>query len=174
VLALLGAGVAGGVVSNPGVAVDLLRMAATFDRGEVTALDLVPPDDATHTAATDGRWGEPSTWDGGEVPGDGARVLIPEGRAVTLASESGARLEWVLVRGSLSFDPTTDKARAPAPAPAARRRNVRRDSSDSFRRWSAIASTVAATRSGSGFDIAARATTVRRKVICGKIVVRSS
>ena len=88
VLALLGAGVTGGVVSNPGVATDLLRMAATLDREAVTPLDLVPTEDATHTAIEDGRWGEPSTWESGEVPGDDAQVLVPEDRTVTLSTES--------------------------------------------------------------------------------------
>ena len=108
VLALLGAGVTGGVVSNPGVATDLLRMATTMNEEEVTPLDLVPSEDATHTAIQDGRWTDGSTWENGEVPDDGARVLIPEDRTVTLASEAGARIQWIRVRGALSFDPTAD------------------------------------------------------------------
>ena len=107
-LALLGAGVAGGVVSNPGVAADLLQAARSIQGGDKSALDLVPPNDATHTAVQDGRWGAPSTWKNGAVPDDGARVLIPEDHTVRLASEPSARLEWVRVQGALSFDPTTD------------------------------------------------------------------
>ena len=107
-LALLGAGLAGGVVSNPGVATDLLRVAQSIQGGDRTPLDLVPRSDATHIAVRDGRWEDPSTWENGEVPVDGARVVIPDDRSVTLATEAGARLEWVRVQGALAFDPTTD------------------------------------------------------------------
>ena len=74
VLALLGAGLTGGVVSNPGVATDLLQMARTLGGGETSPPDLVPREDATHTAVEDGRWAQGSTWEDGEVPDDGARV----------------------------------------------------------------------------------------------------
>ena len=107
-LGLLGGGLAGGVVSNPGVASEVLRLARTVGRPDPTPLDLVPPGDATHVAVADGRWATPATWRGGEVPGDDARVHVPADRRVRLASELDARLHWVRVDGRLSVDPTTD------------------------------------------------------------------
>ncbi len=63
-------------------------------------LELVPVCAATHTAIRSGAWSEASTWDGGRLPGAGARVLIPRGVAVEVdrALDSEA-LEWVRVDG---------------------------------------------------------------------------
>lgn len=66
-------------------------------------MDLVPRDAATHTAIGNGDWDDPSIWANGEVPGDGARVLIPEGVQVDYNSVSDARLFTVRVDGALDF-----------------------------------------------------------------------
>lgn len=56
------------------------------------ALSLVSRSDATHMAVGSGDWFDPSIWYGGEVPGDDARVLIPEGISVDYGQVSDARL----------------------------------------------------------------------------------
>lgn len=72
--------------------------------GEHTALlNLVPEDDATHVAVNNGSWFDPSTWANGEVPGDGAKVLISEGVTVSYDGESNVSLFTVRVDGKLDF-----------------------------------------------------------------------
>ncbi|MGM0718328.1 MAG: G8 domain-containing protein, partial [Halobacteriota archaeon] len=68
---------------------------------------LVPEDDATHRAVASGSWGDPSVWLNGDIPTDGARALIDEGVTVTIGQET-ARLDWLRVEGSLTFDTATD------------------------------------------------------------------
>lgn len=71
-------------------------------------LTLLPHDLATHRAIASGGWGEPTTWDTGQVPDAGARVLVPESVMVTMDLESEARLDWLRVDGHLRF--ATDAA----------------------------------------------------------------
>ena len=66
-------------------------------------MNLVPRDEATHIAVSDGDWFDPSTWYNGEVPGDDARVLIPDGISVDYGQVSDARLFTVRVDGTLNF-----------------------------------------------------------------------
>lgn len=66
-------------------------------------LDLVPVAEATHVAVSDGSWFDPSTWAGGEVPGAGAKVVIPSGYTVLYDGESPASLFTVRVDGKLDF-----------------------------------------------------------------------
>ncbi|MEM8770548.1 MAG: cadherin-like domain-containing protein [Pseudomonadota bacterium] len=66
-------------------------------------LDLVPVADATHIAVNNGSWFDPNTWAGGEVPGEGAAVLIPEGMIVEYDGEDAASLFTVRVDGKLDF-----------------------------------------------------------------------
>lgn len=70
-------------------------------------LDLVPRAEATHIAIGHGDWFDPDTWYNGEIPGEGAKVLIPGGVSVTYDGESDASLFTVRVDGELSF--ATDK-----------------------------------------------------------------
>ncbi|MEM0944131.1 MAG: G8 domain-containing protein, partial [Pseudomonadota bacterium] len=71
-------------------------------------LDLFPlgPDgtapQATHRALQSGDWFDPATW-GGELPGEGALVHIPEGIEITYEGASDAGLFLVRVDGTLSF-----------------------------------------------------------------------
>ncbi|MEM7506713.1 MAG: cadherin-like domain-containing protein [Pseudomonadota bacterium] len=74
----------------------------------MAALDLVDPADATHVAVQSGDWFDPDTWENGEIPGDDARVLIPDGIDVLYAGESDARIFTLGVDGQLRFDPETD------------------------------------------------------------------
>ncbi|WP_299416413.1 G8 domain-containing protein [Acaryochloris sp. IP29b_bin.148] len=71
-------------------------------------LDLVPHSQATHKAVKSGSWFDASTWENGEIPGDGAHVLVKEGITVTYNDESDARLETIRVDGSLKFAHNVD------------------------------------------------------------------
>ncbi|MEO0623093.1 MAG: GDSL-type esterase/lipase family protein [Pseudomonadota bacterium] len=66
------------------------------------AMALVPLEAATHTAVTSGDWSNPATW-GGTVPGEGARVVIPEGLTVRIDDEIGTLIETVRIDGTLDF-----------------------------------------------------------------------
>lgn len=71
-------------------------------------MELVPRDEATHIAVSDGDWFDPATWYNGEIPGADAKVLIPEGISVTYDDVSDARLFTVRVDGELTFDSHSD------------------------------------------------------------------
>ncbi len=71
-------------------------------------LDLVPRGEATHVAIANGDWFDPATWYEGRIPGEGAKVLIPEGVSVTYDGESDASLFTVRVDGTLSFATDAD------------------------------------------------------------------
>ncbi len=66
-------------------------------------MDLVKHADATHVAVQDGSWFDPATWASGQVPGDGAKVLISDGVTVTYDGQSPASLFTVRVDGALEF-----------------------------------------------------------------------
>lgn len=78
------------------------------DPGKATeheaVMELVPRGDATHVAVSGGDWFDPATWHNGEIPGDGAMVLIPEGIHVHYDDVSDARLFTLRVDGELHFD----------------------------------------------------------------------
>lgn len=61
----------------------------------------------THAAVRSGAWTDPQTW-GGQLPGNGAFVRIPEGVDVIIDSSVQARLETVRIDGSLRFAPTVN------------------------------------------------------------------
>jgi len=66
---------------------------------------LVPRAEATHVAVKDGSWFDPSTWSDGQIPGAGAKVLIPEAISVNYDGVSDASLFTVRVDGKLLFAP---------------------------------------------------------------------
>jgi hypothetical protein len=74
----------------------------------MAALDLVPRDEATHIAIGHGDWDDPANWHNGEVPGDDARVLIPEGVHMTYDHVNEARLFTLRVDGKLEFSTTVN------------------------------------------------------------------
>ena len=74
----------------------------------MAALNLVPVEDATHIAVNSGSWFDPATWANGEVPGEGAKVVIPEGIEVAYDGESAASLFTVRVDGALEFATDVD------------------------------------------------------------------
>lgn len=69
----------------------------------MAAMDLVPRDEATHIAVSDGDWFDKNTWHNGNIPDDNAKVLIPEGINVQYGSVSDVRLFTVRVDGELDF-----------------------------------------------------------------------
>src|SRR5262245_11301004 len=58
-------------------------------------LDLVRDADVTHTAERDGAWSNQATWRDGKLPTEGAKVLIPKGKTVTLDGVSRVALRTV-------------------------------------------------------------------------------
>lgn len=64
---------------------------------------LVPRAEATHVAVADGDWFAASTWANGQIPGEGAKVLIPDGVDVRYNGESTASIFSIRVDGELSF-----------------------------------------------------------------------
>mgnify|MGYP007097269783 CR=1 FL=1 len=71
-------------------------------------LGLVRYDEATHIAIRDGEWFDPATWYNGEIPGDDAKVLIPEGIAVGYGEISDERIFTIRVDGKLDFASDAD------------------------------------------------------------------
>jgi len=74
----------------------------------MAVLDLVPRDEATHIAVGHGDWNDPANWHNGEVPSDGARVLIPEGIHMTYGQVNEESLFTLRVDGALEFASDTD------------------------------------------------------------------
>ena len=70
-------------------------------------LDLISDADITHTAVRDGAWSDKATWKDGKTPGEGANVLIPKGKSVTLDSVASA-IRGLRVDGELNFTPDRD------------------------------------------------------------------
>ncbi|MEO0361397.1 MAG: G8 domain-containing protein, partial [Pseudomonadota bacterium] len=70
--------------------------------------DLLKPEEASHIAVRSGDWSNPSTWEGGRVPGAGADVHIPMGVAVTYDVARDAELDVVRVDGGLHFATDVD------------------------------------------------------------------
>ncbi len=81
---------------------------STVANEHMAAMNLVPRGDATHVAIGDGDWFDPNTWSGGQVPGDGAKVLIPDGVSVNYAGTSNASIFTLRIDGVLDFDTQTD------------------------------------------------------------------
>ncbi len=74
----------------------------------MAAMNLVDRSDATHIAVKDGAWSDSATWYNGSVPGDDAKVLIPDGIQVSYGTVSNASLFTVRVDGTLDFETDTD------------------------------------------------------------------
>ncbi len=63
-------------------------------------IDTLAP---THIAAKSGAWSDPTTWQNGTVPGNGAKVLISEGATVTYDQISDDRINTIAIEGNLRF-----------------------------------------------------------------------
>ena len=86
-----------------------MEMSGPHGGGHMAALDLVSHAAATHVAVQDGDWFDPATW-GGQVPGAGARVVVPDGMSVVYNGMSAAEIATIRVDGVLSFPSETDTA----------------------------------------------------------------
>ncbi len=71
-------------------------------------MNLVKVSAATHVAVTNGSWFDPNTWANGQVPGDGAKVVIPQGITVDYDGQSKASIFTVRVDGELDFATNKD------------------------------------------------------------------
>lgn len=79
-----------------------------MQREHLAVMNLVPVSAATHVAVNDGSWFDPATWANGQVPGDGAKVLIPQGVTVDYDGQSKASIFTVRVDGKLDFATDVD------------------------------------------------------------------
>ncbi len=70
--------------------------------------DPVADHHATHVSAQSGPWTDPTVWAGGEVPSDGARVIISHEHEVTLSVENSVFHKTIRVDGKLSFATDVD------------------------------------------------------------------
>ena len=66
------------------------------------------PRDHLIRSAADGRWSDMGTWEGGKVPGVGARVQIRSGHVVTFDVKTEGVIRSIHVAGTLRFDPGRD------------------------------------------------------------------
>ena len=84
------------------------NMSSAKGTEHTAAMELVERGDATHVAIGSGDWSDPNIWSNGEVPGDGAKVLIPDGVTVDYGTVSEARLFTVRVDGKIDFATDTN------------------------------------------------------------------
>jgi hypothetical protein len=93
---------------------DVIPPASAMTSGPVTAnphamaeeqrvLALVPRQRATHVAIGSGLWTDASIWQGGQVPTQGARVLIPQGTTVTFNAFMTHHVSTLRIDGTLTF-----------------------------------------------------------------------
>ena len=89
------------------ILVFLFASASVQAQSMQNVFDLVPVNEATHTAATSGDWEEAATW-GGSLPGENAKIVIPNGITVTINSQLASEFEWILISngGKLAFNPS--------------------------------------------------------------------
>ncbi|KAA3607304.1 MAG: hypothetical protein DWQ01_16555 [Planctomycetota bacterium] len=72
-------------------------------------MDLVDDAWMTDTALASGNWSDPATW-GGTMPQAGARIVIPAGITVSVASKVPDTYMSVRVDGTLRFEPTARRS----------------------------------------------------------------
>jgi hypothetical protein len=74
--------------------------------------DLAPRAGATHVAVQNGNWTDATTWlnasNAFQVPGAGAKILIPRGITVTYDSNASTVYDWLRHDGKLQFVTATD------------------------------------------------------------------
>lgn len=79
-----------------------------MQKEHIALMNLVPASAATHVAVNNGSWFDPNTWANHQVPGDGAKVLIPQGVTVDYDGQSKASIFTVRVDGEIDFAPDVD------------------------------------------------------------------
>ena len=70
-------------------------------------LNVFPRDQATAIAVNDGPWSAAATWNHGQAPASGSKVLVPEGVDITFDLADSPTLNWIRVDGGMSW--ATDK-----------------------------------------------------------------
>ncbi|MEM7274995.1 MAG: G8 domain-containing protein [Actinomycetota bacterium] len=76
--------------------------------GHAAIMALVDPAAVTSMATASGDWSAASTWQGGQVPGDGSRVHIPAGTTVTVDGRLAPAIKTIRVDGTLRFATDVD------------------------------------------------------------------
>jgi hypothetical protein len=96
----------------PALALSVLALIAAATRGHSPAdhaggsgKENLPP---VIRSAASGPWSAPATWQGGKVPGSGARVLIRAGHRVVYDVMSDRAIRGLNIAGTLSFAPDRD------------------------------------------------------------------
>ncbi|MEM6253476.1 MAG: G8 domain-containing protein [Cyanobacteria bacterium P01_D01_bin.156] len=72
------------------------------------AHNLITHQNATHRAIKSGSWFDPKTWAGGRIPGQNAKVFVPDGIKVNYDNVSNTRLFGLRVDGHLDFATNAD------------------------------------------------------------------
>ncbi|MEM9219821.1 MAG: G8 domain-containing protein, partial [Cyanobacteria bacterium P01_F01_bin.150] len=67
------------------------------------ALPLVDPSQVTHTVVASGNWSDPNTWKDGQVPTSGARIIVPQGTALTVDTVVPTEFKTLRIDGTLRF-----------------------------------------------------------------------
>jgi len=98
----------GGSTGSTGATPSPEGMSPAMHAEHMAILNLVPVSAATHVAVNNGSWFDPNTWANGQVPGDGAKVLIPQGITVDYDGQSAVSLFTVRVDGHLDFATDVD------------------------------------------------------------------
>ena len=83
------------------------QSANAFITPQTSPLDLLPTNQATHTVQHSGNWTNPGTWEGGSIPTNSARILIPAGKVLTVDGEISTRIKIIRIDGKLQFSTTT-------------------------------------------------------------------
>lgn len=77
----------------------------------VPSMALVSDDQVTHRAVNSGDWSNISTGEGGQVPPEGARVLISRGVTVKVGVQMSEAKKAVRIDGTLEFASDTNLSR---------------------------------------------------------------
>ena len=68
-----------------------------------SALALVDPSQATHTVVSSGNWSDPNTWKNQRLPTLGARIIVPQGKTLTVDSTIPTEFKTLRIDGTLRF-----------------------------------------------------------------------
>jgi hypothetical protein len=80
-----------------------LAAIASLSTGGDHSLSAASAQSTMLRSAGSGRWSEPKTWEGGKVPGAGARIQIRPGHVVTYDVADGPAIRFIHVAGILTF-----------------------------------------------------------------------